>query len=127
MALIRERNDRHFIDVFGQMFWINGPEDCCYLSQQRLWRSGLSFIQVLEWKQCAPTGLISQRFRSIVEAFEKNRVIWSHDLYLHRMGQQMLMHRSLENYRPTHMKLAEAKGTPERRLPWINSLDSIFT
>ena len=127
MALIRERDDRHFIDVFGQMFWINGPEDCCYLSQQRMWRSGLSFIQVLEWKQCAPTGLVSQRFHSIVEAceaFEQNRIDWTHDLQLHRMGEQMEKHRSIDNYRPTYMKLAEAKGAPVRRPPWLAQDDS---
>ena len=128
MALIRERKDRQFMDAFGQMFWINGPEDFCYLSEQRLWRTGLSFLEVLEWKQCAPTGLVSQRFGSIAEAceaFEHNRIAWSHDLHLHRMGEQMKMHRSLENYRPTYMKLAEAKGAPVRRPPWLTQSDSI--
>ena len=127
MACIRDRQGRHFIDDFGQMFWINGPEDRCYISEQRQWRSGLSFLQILEWKQCAPTGLVSQRFCSIgeaFEAFEQNRIAWSHDLYLKRMGEQMEMHRSLDNYRPTYMKLAEAKGEPVRRPPWINQAAS---
>ena len=47
MARIQDRNDRHFIDENGQMFWINGPDNCCYLSEQRQWRSGLSFLEVL--------------------------------------------------------------------------------
>ena len=127
MARIRDRKDRQFVDDFGQLFWINGPEDFCYISEQRQWRTGLSFLQILEWKQCAPTGLVSQRFGSIDEAykaFEQNQIAWSHDNYLHRIGSQMEMHRSLENYRPTYMKLAEAKGVPVRRPPWINQVDS---
>ncbi len=34
MAQIRERHERHFIDDCGQMFWINGPENFCYLSER---------------------------------------------------------------------------------------------
>ena len=126
MALIRERKNRHFLDDFGQMYWINGPADFCYISEQRQWRSGLTFLEILEWKQCAPTGLVSQRFGSIdeaFEAFEQNRISWSHDLCLLRMGEQMERHRSLDNYRPTYMKMAEAKGAPVRRAPWINQLE----
>ena len=55
MVRIRQRQDRHFMDDEGRMFWINGPEEFCYLSEQRQWRAGLSFQQVLEWKQCAPS------------------------------------------------------------------------
>ncbi len=82
---------------------------------------------MIQWKQCAPTGIVSQRFSSLVEAceaFEQNLVVCSHDLYLHRMGKQMTRHRSLNNYRPTYMKLAEAKGAPVRLPPWINSSNS---
>ncbi len=127
MARIREQKDRHFIDECGQMFWINGPENSCYLSEQRQWRSGLSFLEVLEWKQCAPTGLISQRFGSILEAcqaFEQNRITWTNDVYLRHMGEQMEIHRSLQNYRPTYIKLAESRGAPIRTPPWIKPEDS---
>ena len=70
MVSITQQEDRHFLDDRGRMFWVNGPEDFCYLSEQMLWRDGLSFHQVLEWKQCAPNGLVSQRFRSAEEAME---------------------------------------------------------
>ena len=70
MARIRERKDRHFIDDRGQMFWINGPDDACYLSEQRQWRKGLTLLEVVEWKQCSPTGKISQKFPSVVEVRE---------------------------------------------------------
>ena len=126
MARIRERQDRHFIDECGQMFWINGPENSCYLSEQRQWRSGLSFLEVIEWKQCAPTGLVSQRFGSVIEAceaFEHNRIFWTHDHSLRRLGEQMVLHRSLDKYRPTHIKLAEANGAPIRTPPWIKPED----
>ncbi len=128
MAHIRERHGRHFVDDWGNMFWINGPEAFCYLSEQRQWRKGLTFLQIIEWKQCAPSGLVSQRFGSIVdacEAFETNRITWSHDSYLHRIGEQMARHRSLKNYRPTYMKKLEAEGAPVRRPPWIDSSDSL--
>ncbi len=112
------------MDEEGRMFWINGPEAFCYLSEQRQWRSGLTFLEILEWKQCAPSGLVSQRFASLVqacEAFEHNQVIWSHDLYLRRMGDQMALHRSLDDYRPTAMKLAEAAGARVLPAPWAVS------
>ena len=87
MVRIRDRQDRHFIDQQGRMFWMNGLETFCELSAKRQWRSGLSFADVLEeWKQYAPSGLVSQRFGSIVEAceaFEHNLVVWSQ---LRRMG-----------------------------------------
>jgi hypothetical protein len=89
MARIRQRRDRHFIDDHGQLFWINGPDHHCYLSEQRQWRQGLSFEEVLEWKQCSPSGLVSQRFTSLqaaCEAFEHHQITWSLDLYLRRMG-----------------------------------------
>lgn len=122
MTRIRQRRDRHFIDADGRLFWINGPEDHCYLSEQRQWRRGLSFDEVLLWKQCAPSGLVSQRFRSLqeaCEAFEHARIIWSHDLYLRRMGEQMAAQRSLDDYKPTAMKQAEARGERQRRQPWL--------
>lgn len=124
MVRIRQRQDRHFMDDEGRMFWINGPEEFCYLSEQRQWRAGLSFQQVLEWKQCAPSGLVSQRFSSILaacEAFEHNQVIWSHDLYLRRMGDQMQLHRSASDYRPTAMKNAEAAGRRVQPQPWLGT------
>lgn len=121
MVRIRQRQGRHFMDEEGRMFWINGPENFCYLSEQRQWRCGLSFQEVLEWKQCAPSGLVSQRFSSLqaaCEAFEHNQIFWSHDLYLRRMGDQMALHRSADDYRPTVMKLAEASGQAVRPAPW---------
>ena len=121
MTRIRQRRDRHFIDESGRLFWINGPEDHCYLSEQRQWRRGLSFDEVLEWKQCAPSGLVSQRFASLqaaCEAFEHAQVVWSNDLYLRRMGDQMQAHRSDDAYKPTAMKLAEAEGAVVRQPPW---------
>ena len=128
MTGISEYQDRHFIGISGQMFWINGPEDCCYFSEQKQWRSGLSFREVLEWKQCAPTGRVSQRFSSIAEAlkaFENNSLSWSYDAELRRIGDQMVIHRSLKNYRPTYIKMAEAKGAPVRTPPWLNGVDWI--
>ena len=80
----------------------------------------LSFQDVLEWKQCAPSGLVSQRFKSVqaaCEAFEHNQVLWSQDLYLRRMGDQMALHRSASDYRPTAIKLAEASGRSVRPAP----------
>ncbi len=124
MALITERQGRHFIDEIGRIFWINGPENFCYLSEQRQWREGLSLEEVLEWKQCAPTGLVSQRFGSLVEAceaFENNRVSWAEDLYLQRMGDEMALHRSIDDYRPTVMKLAEERGNPVCVAPWLKT------
>ena len=70
-----------------------------------------------------PSGLVSQRFGSTIDAldaFEENCVNLSNDLYLHRMGQEMFLHRSADDYRPTYMKLAEATGKPVKATPWIN-------
>jgi hypothetical protein len=121
MARIRQRRDRHFVDEDGRLFWINGPEGNCYLSEQRQWRAGLSFEDVLEWKQCAPSGLVSQRFQSprqACEAYEHCQVVWYQDHYLRRMGDQMAVHRGADDYKPTTMKLAEAQGGAIRRPPW---------
>lgn len=122
MARIRQRRGRHFIDENGHLYWINGPEAHCYLSEQRQWRAGLSFDDVLNWKQCAPSGVVSQRFSSLreaCEAFEHGLVHWSSDLYLRRMGDQMQEHRSAYDYKPTAMARAEAAGAPPRRQPWL--------
>ena len=122
MTRIRKRRDRHFIDENGRLYWINGPEDHCYLSEQRQWRQGLSFDEVLDWKQCAPSGVVSQRFGSpqaACEAFEHARVVWVSDLYLRRMGNQMAAHRSADDYKPTVMKQAEERGARPRRQPWL--------
>ena len=122
MTRIRQRRGRHFIDENGRLYWINGPEDHCYLSEQRQWRRGLSFDEVLDWKQCAPSGVVSQRFASpqaACEAFEHARVEWAHDLYLRRMGDQMAAHRSADDYKPTVMKQEEARGARPRRQPWL--------
>jgi hypothetical protein len=121
MTRIQHRRGRHFMDEEGRLFWINGPEDHCYLSEQRQWRRGLCFEDVLEWKQCAPTGCVSQRFpspRAACEAFEHAQVVWSHDVYLRRMGDAMARHRSLVDYKPTVMRLAEAQGARPRQAPW---------
>ena len=121
MNRIRKRRGRHFIDENGRLFWINGPEDNCYLSEQRQWRRGLAFEEVLDWKQCAPSGLVSQRFQSpqeACEAYEHCRITWCQDVYLRRMGDQMAAHRSVDDYKPTVMKLAEASGAPVRLQPW---------
>jgi len=121
MARIRQRRDRHFIDEGGRLFWINGPEQHCYLSEQRLWRRGLCFEEILAWKQCAPSGLVSQRFSSIkaaCEAYEHCQIIWFQDVYLRRMGDEMAAHRSCDDYKPTVMKQAEADGAPARLQPW---------
>jgi hypothetical protein len=122
MTRIQQRRGRHFMDEEGRLFWINGPEDHCYLSEQRQWRRGLSFEDVLEWKQCAPAGCVSQRFPSPIaarEAFEHAQVVWSHDVYLRRMGDEMARLRSLDDYKPTAMRLAEARGARPRQAPWI--------
>ena len=122
MARIRQRRDRHFIDDQGRLSWINGPEQHCYLSEQRQWRTGLSFEEVLEWKQCAPSGMVSQRFRSLqaaCEAFEHNMVEWSMDLYLRHMGDEMALQRGVDDYKPTAMKEQEARGGRLRRQPWL--------
>jgi hypothetical protein len=121
MTRIKQRRGRHFIDESGRLFWINGPEENCYLSEQRQWRSGLDFDQVLEWKQCAPSGVVSQRFPSpqaACEAYEHGLITWARDLYLQRMGDQMASHRSVDDYKPTAMKLAEERGGHPRRQPW---------
>lgn len=121
MTRIKQRRGRHFIDEQGRLFWINGPDQHCYLSEQRLWRQGLSFDEILEWKQCAPSGLVSQRFPSLqaaCEAFDHRQIIWSKDLYLKRMGDQMALHRSAEDYKPTAFLKEEAQGLPPRRPPW---------
>ena len=44
------------------------------MSEQRQWRAGLSLVQIIECKQCAPTGLVSQKFGSIDEALEENLI-----------------------------------------------------
>lgn len=122
MTRIKQRRDRHFIDEDGRLFWINGPEQNCYLSEQRQWRRGLGFDEVLDWKQCAPSGLVSQRFSSLqaaCEAYEHRQIIWYQDLYLRRMGDQMAAHRSADDYKPTVMKQAEAQGGRPRRAPWL--------
>ena len=127
MARIRQRRDRHFIDDHGQLFWINGPDHHCYLSEQRQWRQGLSFDEVLEWKQCSPSGLVSQRFSSLqaaCEAFEHNQVTWSLDLYLRRMGDEMALQRGCDDYKPTAMKEEEARGARPRRQPWLTAASS---
>jgi hypothetical protein len=122
MTRIVQRQGRHFMDQQGRLYWINGPETNCYLSEQRLWRRGLSFDDVLDWKQCAPLGLVSQRFPSVkaaCEAFEHAQVQWFQDVYLRRMGDQMAAQRSLDDYKPTAMKRAEAAGARRRRQPWL--------
>jgi hypothetical protein len=121
MTRVRKRRGRHFIDENGRLFWINGPDDHCYLSEQRQWRRGLDFDEVLDWKQSAPSGLVSQRFPSLqeaCEAYEHCRVVWFQDLYLRRMGDQMAAHRSLDDYKPTAMKQAEEAGAAVRLQPW---------
>ena len=113
MTRISKRRERHFVDEHGRLFWINGPEDHCYLSEQRQWRLGLRFEEVLTWKQCAPSGLVSQRFASLeaaLGAFQGDQARWYQDLYLRRMGDQMADHRSVDDYKPTAMKQAEARG-----------------
>ena len=122
MARIKQRRGRHFIDETGRLFWLNGPEDHCYLSEQRQWRRDLSFDDVLDWKQCAPSGLVSQRFPSLqaaCEAHEHGQITWYQDLYLRRMGDQMAAHRAADDYKPTVMKEAEANGARVRRQPWL--------
>jgi len=121
MTRIRQRRDRHFIDDRGRLYWINGPDRHCYLSEQRQWRTGLSFDEVLEWKQCAPSGLVSQRFacpQAACEAFEHNQVQWTLDLYLRHMGDEMALQRGADDYKPTAMKEEEARGGPRRVQPW---------
>ncbi|MFM9110425.1 MAG: hypothetical protein ACKOPN_07540 [Prochlorococcaceae cyanobacterium] len=123
MARIVQRRDRHFIDDRGRLYWINGPDNHCYLSEQRQWRRGLSFEDVLMWKQCAPSGRVSQRFRSVAEAceaFEHGLTRWSQDLYLRRMGEQMALHRGADDYVPTALQQQPGgrSGSP-RRPPWL--------
>jgi hypothetical protein len=65
MARIKQRRGRHFMDENGRLFWINGPEEHCYLSEQRQWRRDLSFDDVLDWKQCAPCAAWVTRWRPI--------------------------------------------------------------
>ena len=122
MARITQRHDRHFMDESGRLFWINGPDHHCYLSEPRQWRDGLSFEDTLEWKQCSPTGLVSQRFQSLqaaCEAFEHNQIQWTLDLYLRHMGDEMALQRSLSDYKPTAMKEAEAQSGRARQQPWL--------
>jgi len=121
MSRIKQRRGRHFMDEQGRLFWINGPDQDCYLSEQRLWRPGLSFDQILEWKQCAPSGKVSQRFASlqaVCEAFDHHQITWFQDLYLRRMGDQMALHRSAEDYKPTAFLQEEARGLRPRHQPW---------
>jgi predicted flavoprotein YhiN len=42
-------------------------------------------------------------------------VVWSQDVYLRRMGDEMERHRSGADYKPTAMLLAEARGQQARR------------
>ena len=122
MVRITQRQDRHFMDESGRLFWINGPDHHCYLSEQRQWRDGLSFEDTLEWKQCSPSGLVSQRFQSLqsaCEAFEHNQIQWTLDLYLRHMGDEMALQRSLNDYKPTAMKEAEARSGRARLQPWL--------
>ena len=124
MTRIRQRRDRHFIDDQSRLYWINGPEHHCYLSEQRQWRSGLTFEEVLEWKQCAPSGLVSQRFPSLqaaCEAFEHHQVQWSLDLYLRRMGDEMALQRGVDDYKPTALQDEEQRTGCLRRQPWLGA------
>ncbi|MEY3930002.1 MAG: hypothetical protein RLZZ516_1712 [Cyanobacteriota bacterium] len=121
MARIRQRRDRHFIDDQGRLYWINGPDHHCYLSEQRQWRQGLSFEEILLWKQCAPSGLVSQRFPSAqaaCEAFEHNQVQWNLDLYLRHMGDEMALQRGADDYKPTAIKDLEGRDGRLRQPPW---------
>jgi hypothetical protein len=121
MARIRQRRDRHFIDDQGRLYWINGPDHHCYLSEQRQWRQGLSFDEILEWKQCAPSGLVSQRFcspQAACEAFEHNQVQWNLDLYLRHMGDEMALQRGADDYKPTSIKELELRGGRPQQPPW---------
>jgi hypothetical protein len=52
------------------------------------------------------------------EAFEQAQVVWSLDVYLRRMGDEMAGHRSAADYKPTAMRLAEAQGARPRQPPW---------
>ena len=36
------------MDETGNLYWINGPEANCYLSEQRQWRRGLNFDDILD-------------------------------------------------------------------------------
>ncbi|MCP9809735.1 hypothetical protein KBY58_09850 [Cyanobium sp. HWJ4-Hawea] len=122
MVRIKQRRERHLMDENGRLLWINGPEEHCYLSEQRQWRRGLSFDDVLDWKQCAPSGLVSQRFGSlqaVCEAYERDQITWYQDLYLRRMGDQMACHRAQDDYMPTAMKEAEDRGEAGGRPPWL--------
>ncbi|WP_216903779.1 hypothetical protein [Synechococcus sp. CCY 9618] len=95
-------------------------DDHGYLSEQRRWRPGLSFEQVLLWKQCAPSALVSQRFASLDEAlraFQSDAVQWFQDLYLRRMGDQLAAHRCVDDYKPTAMRQAGARGPGVRSAP----------
>lgn len=128
MVRIQQRNGRHFMDKEGRVFWINGPERFCYLSERRQWRSGLTFLEILEWKQCAPSGLVSQRFGSIkaaCEAFEHNTVQWSFDRCLRRMGDQMALNRAVSDYKPTainHQAGGSVRWWIEVSSPWAGCL-----
>jgi hypothetical protein len=125
MARIQHRRDRHFSDQQGRLYWINGPDQHCYLSEQRQWRPGLSFEEVLEWKQCAPSGLVSQRFSSpqaACEAFEHQQVRWTLDLYLRHMGDEMALQRSADDYKPTALKRQEALTGRVRPQPWLGTV-----
>ena len=110
--------------TWGVKFW-----NCCYfvgfISFFEHVLGGLTFLEILEWKQCAPSGLVSQRFGSIkaaCEAFEHNTVQWSFDRCLRRMGDQMALNRAVSDYKPTAIKLAEASGGGSRSAPWAGCL-----
>jgi hypothetical protein len=57
------------------------------------------------------------------EASNHNRVDWSQDLYLRRMGEQMAQHCSVDDYRPTAMNLAEVEGLRVKLVSWISALE----
>ena len=57
------------------------------------------------------------------EASNHNRVDWSQDLYLRRMGEQMAQHCSVDDCRPTAMNLAEVEGLRVKLVFWISALE----
>ena len=57
------------------------------------------------------------------EASNHNRVDWSQDLYLRRMGDQMAQHCSVDDCRPTAMNLAEVEGLRVKLVFWISALE----
>ena len=57
------------------------------------------------------------------EASNHNRVDWSQDLYLRRMGEQMAQHCYVVDYRPTAMNLDEVEGLRVKLVSWISALE----